>query len=103
MGTPNRPRIVALGRGVAEAGMLSGILTRTQLGLARPKKGFSPVERCRQEGRRRKLLNDTLIFLTACENGAVLVTSNLTDMDLMMHLRPDTFVYAYAPTHRSGP
>ena len=87
----------------AEAGMLSGILARTQLGLARPKKGLSPVERCCPEGRRRKLLNDALIFLTAREIGAVLVTSNLADMDLMMRFRPDAFVYAYAPVHRSGP
>ena len=73
----------------AEAGMLSGILARTQLGLAKPKKDLSPVEKCCQEGRRRKLLNDALIFLTARENGAVLVMSNLADMDLMMRFRPD--------------
>lgn len=84
----------------AEAGMLSGILARTQLGLAKPKQALSPAGRCCQESRRRKLLNDALIFLTARENGAVLVTSNLTDMDLMMRFRPDAFVYAYAPLKR---
>ena len=83
-----------------EAGMLSGILARTQLGLARPKRDLSPAEQCCQEGLRRKLLNDALIFLTARENDAVLVTSNLTDMDLMLRFRPDASAYVYTPVPR---
>jgi predicted nucleic acid-binding protein len=73
----------------AEAGMLSGILARTQLGLASPRKGLSPAEACCQEGRRRKVLNDALIFLTAGEQGAILVSSNIIDMDLLSRFRPD--------------
>ncbi len=54
----------------AEAGMVAGILTRTQH-LAGPKKNLSPVEVCCQEGLRRKLINDALLFLSACEQEAI--------------------------------
>lgn len=86
----------------AEAGMLSGILARTQLGLAKPKRGLSTVEQCCQRGRRRELLNDTLLFLTARENGAVLVSSNVSDMDLLLRFRPDARLLLYRPATASG-
>ena len=71
------------------------------LGLANPKKDFSPAEQCCQEGLRRNLPNDALIFLTARENDAVLVTSNVTDLDWMLRFRPDAFAYVYTPLPRN--
>lgn len=71
----------------AEAGMMAGILARTQH-LARPKKGLSPAEAGCQEGLRRKLINDALLFLSACEQGAILVSMNSRDMDLLLRFRP---------------
>jgi len=82
-------------RAWAEAGMMSGILARTQLDLAKPRAGLSNDQRCCQEGRRRLLLNDALIFLTAVENAAVLVTANAKDMNLMRRLRPDAKVLTF--------
>ncbi len=79
----------------AEAGMLSGILARTQLGLASPKKDLSPAEACCQAGRRREALLDALIFLTAREQEAILVSSNITDMDLLSRFRPDVQVLLF--------
>jgi predicted nucleic acid-binding protein len=54
-----------------EAGILAGLLARLQ-----------------QYGKneRRKALNDALIFLTAAKNGCVVLTRNVTDFDLLMHL-----------------
>lgn len=86
----------------AEAGMLSGILARTQLDLAKPKKDLPPAEECCQRGRRRELLNDVLLFLTARENGAVLVSSNAADMDLLLRFRPDAKVLLYRHAAPSG-
>jgi hypothetical protein len=86
----------------AEAGMLSGILARTQLGLAKPKKDLPPAEECCQRGRRRELLNDVLLFLTARENGAVLVSSNAADMDLLLRFRPDARILLYGHAAPSG-
>lgn len=86
----------------AEAGMLSGILARTRLGLARPKKGLTAPEECCQKGRRRELLNDALVFLTAHENGAVLVSSNVTDMDALLRFRPDAHLLLYRQTTGAG-
>jgi len=79
----------------AEAGVLSGILARTQMGLAKPKSTLSPAERCCQTGNRRKLLNDVLLFLTAYESQAVLVSSNVHDMDLLLRFRPDAHVLLF--------
>ncbi len=66
-----------------EASVLAGVLARTQ-GL--PKEA------------RRKLLNDALIFLSARETGAVLVSRNMKDMDLLLQLRPDGQVLLYDQT-----
>lgn len=82
----------------AEAGMLCGILARIQLGLARPKKEMSAAELCCQTGRRRALLNDTLVFLTAREAGAILISANVSDMDLLLRFRPEVNVLLYRQT-----
>jgi predicted nucleic acid-binding protein len=63
-----------------EASVLAGILARTQ--------GFPRADR-------RKLLNDALILLSAHEAGAVLVSRNVRDMDLLMQLRPGVQVLLY--------
>ena len=78
--------------------MLSGILARTQLGLAKPRRGLSPAEACCQEGRRREVLHDALIFLTAGEQGAILVSSNIVDMDLLSRFRPDVEMLLFRQT-----
>jgi predicted nucleic acid-binding protein len=72
-----------------EAGTLSGILAGVHHGLAKSKKELSAVEQCRQKGRRRALLNDALLFLSAREQGAVLVSSNVSDVDVLLRFRPD--------------
>ncbi len=79
----------------AEAGLLAGILARTQLGLAKPRKTLTPAEKCCQEGRRRKVLNDVLLFLTAMEHGATLVSSNILDIDLLLRFHPQARVLLY--------
>jgi predicted nucleic acid-binding protein len=63
-----------------EASVIAGILARTQ--------SFSKADR-------RKVLNDALILLTACEAGAALVSRNSKDMDLLLQLRPDASVLLY--------
>ncbi len=63
-----------------EATVLAGMLARTQ--------GFAKDDR-------RRLLNDALIFLSAHESGAVLVSRNIRDMDLLLQLRPDVRVLLY--------
>ena len=80
----------------AEAGMIAGILARTQH-LARPKKELSPLEACCQEGLRRKLINDALLFLSACEQDAILVSMNSKDMDLLLRFRPEAHVLLFKP------
>lgn len=63
-----------------EASVMAGILARTQ---TLPKDS------------RRKLLNDALVFLTAAEAQAVLISRNSNDMDLLLRLRPDVQVLLY--------
>jgi len=63
-----------------EASVLAGILARTQ--------GFPKHDR-------RKLLNDALIFLSAHEADAVLVSRNVRDIDLLLQIRPDVRVLLY--------
>ncbi len=67
----------------AEAAILAGILARTQ-GIALPK-------------RRRELLLDALIYLTAVEQDMLLVTANVRHMDLLMQLHPIGNVLLYRP------
>ncbi|MFT8674939.1 MAG: hypothetical protein ABF791_03620 [Acetobacter sp.] len=77
-----------------EAGMIAGILARTQH-LVKPKSTLSSAEACCQEGLRRKLINDTLLFLSAREQNAILVSMNIRDMDLLLRFRPDAHVLLF--------
>jgi hypothetical protein len=63
-----------------EAAVIAGILTRTQ---AIPKQD------------RRRFLNDTLLFLQAAEAGAVMVSRNSRDIDLLLQLKPQAGVLLY--------
>jgi hypothetical protein len=78
-----------------EAGMLGGILARTQFGLARPRGTLSSVAMEQQREGRRRRLNDALIFLCAGEQGAVLVSANVADIDVLLRFRPDIQVLLY--------
>jgi hypothetical protein len=73
----------------AEAGMLAAILARTQFGPAQPgtTAGSSAVEQQRE--RRRRLLTDALIFLCAGEHGAIPVSGNIADIDVLLRFRPE--------------
>jgi hypothetical protein len=63
-----------------EGAILAGILARTQ-GLPKPE--------------RRKFLNDALMFLIAAEAGAVLVSRNAHDFDLLLQMKSDVGVLLY--------
>ena len=63
-----------------EASLVSGVLARIQ--------GLAGADR-------RKLLNDALIFISAAEAGAVLVSRSRTDFDLLLRFQPDTSVWFY--------
>lgn len=78
----------------SEAGVIAGILARTQH-LNKSRKDLSPVEECCQTGKRRKLLNDALIFLSAVESNAVLVSGNIIDIDLLLRFKPTAHVLLY--------
>jgi hypothetical protein len=79
----------------AEAGMLAGILARTQFGLARPRRTLASDAVEQQREGRRRLLNDALIFLCAGEHGAILVSGNVADIDTLLRFRPDVRVLLY--------
>ena len=79
----------------AEAGMLAGILARTQFGLARSRTALPPGAMEQQRESRRRLLNDALIFLCAGEQGAILVSGHVADMDVLLRFRPDIRVLLY--------
>jgi predicted nucleic acid-binding protein len=83
----------------SEAGIVSGILARTQH-LNRSKKELAEAEACCQEGKRRKLLNDALIFFSAIEAVAILVTANVRDMDVLLRMKPNAQVLLYRPLPR---
>jgi hypothetical protein len=77
----NPTRIVAPSYEVwLEAAVIAGILARTQ---AIPKQD------------RRKFLNDTLLFLQAVDAGAVLVSRNSRDLDLLLQIKPQATVLLY--------
>ena len=59
---------------------MAGILARTQ---AIPKQD------------RRKFLNDTLLFLQAADAGAIMVSRNSRDLDLLLQLKPRVAVLLY--------
>ncbi len=65
-----------------EAGALAGTLARTQ-GLAK--------------GAHLSLVLDAAVLLTALERGAVLLTANVRDFDLLLQLRPEARVLLYRP------
>jgi len=77
-----------------EAALLAGILARTQ-GLATAKRTLTPDQACCQEGRRRELLLVALLFLTAIEQGMLLISGNIKHMDLLLQLRPTSNVLLY--------
>ena len=79
----------------AEAGMLAGILARTQFGLTQPRTALASGEAEQQRESRRRLLNDALIFLCAGEHAAILVSGNVADMDVLLRFRPDIQVLLY--------
>jgi hypothetical protein len=63
-----------------EAAVLAGILARTQ---AIPKAD------------RRKFLNDTLLFLQAADAGAVMISRNSRELDLLLQIKPQVGVLLY--------
>lgn len=85
-----------------EAAVLAGILARTQ-GLAVPKRTLTPDQACCQEGRRRELLLDALIYLTAVEQDMLLISANIRHMDLLMQLHPTDNVLLYRPVENPRP
>ena len=80
-----------------EAAVLAGILARTQ-GLAVAKRSLTPTRACCQEGRRRELLLDALLYMTAIEKNMLLLSGNIRHMDLLMQLRPAANVLLYRPS-----
>ena len=77
----NPSRIVAPSYEVwLEAAVIAGILARTQ---AIPKQD------------RRRFLNDALLFLQAAAVGAVMVSRNSRDLDLLLQLKPQATVLLY--------
>ena len=63
-----------------EAAVMAGILARTQ---TIPKQD------------RRKFLNDTLLFLQAADAGAVMISRNSRDLDLLLQIKPQVGVLLY--------
>jgi hypothetical protein len=63
-----------------EGSILAGILARTQ-GIPRAD--------------RRRFLNDALMFLTAAEAGATLISRNASDFDLLLQMKPWVPVLLY--------
>jgi hypothetical protein len=63
-----------------EAAVMAGILARTQ---AIPKQD------------RRRFLNDTLLFLQAADTGAVMISRNSRDLDLLLQIKPRVGVLLY--------
>jgi hypothetical protein len=80
-----------------EAAVLAGILARTQ-GLATSKLAITAGQICCQQGRRRELLLDALLYLTAVEQDMLLISANIRRMDLLLQLHPTAQVLLYRPT-----
>ena len=79
-----------------EAAILAGMLARTQ-GLAVPRRQLNPDQLCCQIGRRRELLLDALLYITAIERDMLLLSGNIRHMDLLLQLRPSRNVLLYRP------
>jgi hypothetical protein len=80
-----------------EAAIVAGILARTQ-GLAVSKRRLTHDQACCQEGRRRELLLDALLYLTAIEQNMLLLSANVRHMDLLMQLQPAPNILLYRPS-----
>lgn len=80
-----------------KAGVISGTLARTQYG-AKAKSALTKEENACRQGLRRRLMNDALIFLSASEANAILVSANIKDMDLMLQIIPNANILLYRPT-----
>ena len=78
-----------------EAGTIAGILARTQYSTL-PRHARDPDRAVGQDGIRRRLLNDTLLFLGARERGAILVSMDRADMSLLLRFHPDARVLLFA-------
>jgi hypothetical protein len=63
-----------------EAAVMAGILARTQAIVKQD---------------RRKFLNDTLLFLQAADAGAVMISRNSRDLDLLLQMKPQVAVLLY--------
>ena len=79
-----------------EAAVLAGIIARTQ-GLAVTRRALTPDQVCCQQGRRRELLLDALLYLTAVEQEMLLISANIHHMDLLLQLHPTGNVLLYRP------
>lgn len=79
-----------------EAAILAGILARTQ-GLAVTKRSLTADQACCQKGRRRELLLDALLYVTAIEQNMLLLSGNVRHMDLLMQLKATDNVLLYRP------
>jgi predicted nucleic acid-binding protein len=77
-----------------EAAVLAGILARIQ-GFALPKQNLTPEQSCCQQGRRRELLLDALLYLTAIEQKMLLLSGNIRHLDFLLQLRPSDNVLLY--------
>jgi predicted nucleic acid-binding protein len=77
---PEKRRFAPSNGAWVEGALLAGVLARLQ--------GYDADNR-------RRLLNDALIFMTARERGATLVTGNVGDMDFLSALRPDVKLLLY--------
>jgi hypothetical protein len=73
--------------GWTRAGVLAGSLARLQ--------GFAA-------DRRRALFLDAALFATAQETGLTLVSGNMSDMDLLLHVSGDASVLLYAMEPKSA-
>jgi hypothetical protein len=85
-----------------EAALLAGILARTQ-GLAASKKSMTADQECCQKGRRRELLLDALLYVTAIEQQMLLISGNVRHMDVLLQIRPSNNVLLYRPEARRVP
>jgi hypothetical protein len=62
-----------------------------------PRRQLNPDQLCCQIGRRRELLLDALLYITAIERDMLLLSGNIRHMDLLLQLRPSHNVLLYRP------
>ncbi|MGH7040953.1 MAG: type II toxin-antitoxin system VapC family toxin, partial [Acetobacteraceae bacterium] len=96
LGTIDAPDTVMPGAATwIEAGTIAGILAATRCSTP-VRHARSPEVAGRQDGLRRRLLNDTLPFQSAREQGAIFGSMDSTDMDLRRHFYPHARVLLFA-------